>query len=484
LNQASTVNTGNWAATLVSGAELGPPFLRPDGRVFYIGATSDTALYTPPALAGNATGTWAAGPTIPLGLGANDAPGAVLPNGHVLFAASATPGFGPGSNTINPVPVGTSLFEYDPASNTINAVTNLPANLRASLSGVAAFVTRMLVLPSGQLLISDSTGQPYLYTPAGGPDPSWRPAVDDIKDDGDGSFTLTGTQLNGLSEGAAYGDDAQMATNYPIIRLTQARDFGLPLGVRDAVTYARTYNWSSSWVATGSTPVSTQFNLPAGTAPGVYRLEVVANGIASRPVLLVVGSGSDDTVDVGIDSVLGVPVDHYVTLNGTKTFFDPGQFSGIDVITEGGVNTVNVKETTSGVPVTITGGGTDAVNVGDESRVAGIGGDVNINDGPNYATITVDDSLDGDAHGVTLGTSSHAGQAGWVSSAACREGRSTTDTPIPGRSWSRPAMVATPSRSRASGSTPTSSATARSRWARSPRSPWARAAGSTGSPPR
>ena len=32
-------------------------------------------------------------PTIPNGLGANDAPGAMLPNGHVLFAVSTTPGF-------------------------------------------------------------------------------------------------------------------------------------------------------------------------------------------------------------------------------------------------------------------------------------------------------------------------------------------------------------------------------------------------------
>src|SRR5262249_24358425 len=88
------VSAGQVPDTLstVNGGELGAGVLSPDGRVFFLGATSDTALYTPPS-AGNPTGTWAAGPTIPFGLGANDAPAAVLPNGHVLFAASDTPQF-------------------------------------------------------------------------------------------------------------------------------------------------------------------------------------------------------------------------------------------------------------------------------------------------------------------------------------------------------------------------------------------------------
>ena len=37
------------------------------------------------------------------------------------------------------------------------------------------------------------------------------------------NFTLTGTQLNGISAGATYGDDAEMDTNYPIIQL-KAKD--------------------------------------------------------------------------------------------------------------------------------------------------------------------------------------------------------------------------------------------------------------------
>src|SRR5262249_14720194 len=39
-----------------------------------------------------------------------------------------------------------------------------------------------------------------------------------------------------------------------------------------------------SRVATGSTPQTTQFTLPAGLPQGVYSLVVIANGIASSPV--------------------------------------------------------------------------------------------------------------------------------------------------------------------------------------------------------
>jgi hypothetical protein len=74
------------------GFELGPALRLQDGRIFVIGATQHTALYTPSA------NTWAAGPDISGTLngiaspfGADDAPGAILPNGHVIFAADAGP---------------------------------------------------------------------------------------------------------------------------------------------------------------------------------------------------------------------------------------------------------------------------------------------------------------------------------------------------------------------------------------------------------
>src|SRR5262249_28071531 len=53
------------------------------------------------------------------------------------------------------------------------------------------------------------------------------------------------------------------------------------------VSFARTFDWSSTGVATGNTPESVEFTLPAGDGPGAYLLSVIANGIASDPVLYV-----------------------------------------------------------------------------------------------------------------------------------------------------------------------------------------------------
>jgi hypothetical protein len=71
-----------------------------------------------------------------------------------------------------------------------------------------------------------------------------------------------------------------MSSNYPLVRLTSSTG---------KVTYARTYNWSSTGVMTGNKSVSTEFALPADIAqatPGgqKYSLVVVANGISSDPV--------------------------------------------------------------------------------------------------------------------------------------------------------------------------------------------------------
>jgi hypothetical protein len=73
-----------------------------------------------------------------------------------------------------------------------------------------------------------------------------------------------------------YGDDAQMATNYPLVRITNT--------ATGNVVYCRTHNHSTMGVATGSTVVTTDFDIPATIGTGASTLEVVANGIPSNPV--------------------------------------------------------------------------------------------------------------------------------------------------------------------------------------------------------
>jgi hypothetical protein len=82
--------------------------------------------------------------------------------------------------------------------------------------------------------------------------------------------------LNGLSQAASYGDDAQMATNYPLIRIHN--------NASKHVVYCRTQNHPSMGVATGSIVQNTEFLVPTGIGLGASELRAVANGIASNPV--------------------------------------------------------------------------------------------------------------------------------------------------------------------------------------------------------
>jgi hypothetical protein len=262
------VDAGSVPVALTSnalGAELGPGLRLPDGRVFLVGANNNTVFYNP------ATNTWTTGPTLPANMGADDAPGAILPNGDLIFAADT-------SSPMNFTPP-TQLFDLDFHTNTITRVPT-PAALTTILNGnEGAFATRMLVLPNGQLLLSTSSfsqNRLWVYTPIGAPQSSWRPIVDLVVNNNNGTFTLTGRQLNGISEGSCYGDDVENSTNYPIVRITDSAG---------NVFYARSFNWSNTGVATGNTPVSVNFVLPSGLAPGPLTLVVIANGIPSLPFI-------------------------------------------------------------------------------------------------------------------------------------------------------------------------------------------------------
>ena len=246
------------------GFELGPLVRLYDGRIFVIGATGHTALYTP------STNTWAAGPDIignflgfiPILWGADDAPAAVLPNGHVLFTADAGPTLG----TFKPP---TETFEFDPSTDTISLVGS--PSFFVNLLG--AFLSRMLVLPTGQVLFSDVLNQLWVYTSPGAPPDELRPQIDDITYEGAGIFLMSGRQLNGQSAGSSYGDDAESDENYPIVSL---------MDTAGKVFYARTTNWSTTEVATGALPETVNFTLPASLVnPGLYQATVTGAGISS-----------------------------------------------------------------------------------------------------------------------------------------------------------------------------------------------------------
>jgi hypothetical protein len=366
-------NGGNPAIT----PEIGPGVLLPDGWVFWAGASGHTALYN------SVTGVWVTGPDIPGGLGAFDAPGAVEPSGRVLFTAGPIDGY----NFSGP----TTVMEYDPVYQTISVV---PPGAGLNLSGQEA-QSRMLVLPSGQILFSTGT-QIYVYDPDSSPNPAWAPTISNIVNNGDGTYTLTGTQLNGMTEGATYGDDGEMASNYPLLGLT---------GADGTYQFARTFNWSSTDVQTGSTPVSTQFTLPGGATHGAFLLQAIANGIGSGKVLAVFTDAADNTVTLRRDPAN--PASFYQVLDGATSLgsFAIGKFNAVQVITDSANATVNVQDTIAGVPLTVNGRAYDQVVIGKNGSVQGIQGDVYLQNPVYYNALTVDDSADATARGVTFSTS-------------------------------------------------------------------------------
>ncbi len=248
--------------SLNASEEIGPELLRPDGTVFAMGGNGSGAGHT--AIYNTKTAKWAAGPDFPSGDDMADAPAAVLPDGNVLCETS--PGV---FNT----PL--TFYEFDgKAFHKVPTVHN-------SGSPATSYQGRFLVLPTGQILYTLADGvneDAEIYTAKGKSKSSWAPTITMAPSSvtGGQTYPISGTQFNGLNHGSAYGDDAQMNTSYPLVRITN--------NATKHVFYARTHDHSTMGVATGKKSVSTNFDVPSGIETGDSSLVVVANGIASAPV--------------------------------------------------------------------------------------------------------------------------------------------------------------------------------------------------------
>ncbi len=257
-------NTGSWStagSTIVQlwdshgSFEVGPAVLRPDGTVFATGANGAGAGHT--SIYNVNTGTWTPGPDFPNGLDIADGPAALLPDGNVLMMTS--PGI---------FENGSVFFEWDGSHlNQVAGVPNSPVD--------SSWYGHMLLLPTGQVLFTDYSNDVEIYTPTGNPWPNLQPTAlltAAVLPRG-ASFVLFGSRFNGASQGGAYGDDYQDATNYPIVRITN-RSTG-------HVFYCRTHNHSTMAVGYPG-PTYTHVDIPTNMESGASYLEVVVNGIASQ----------------------------------------------------------------------------------------------------------------------------------------------------------------------------------------------------------
>jgi len=240
--------------------EVGPGVLRPDGTVFYTGANRCSAGHT--AIYDSHTGGWTGGPDFPGSLDIADGPAALEPNGRVLMMTS--PGI---FNTPS------TFFEWDGLR--LTEVSPAP-----HASDDSSFYGNFLVLPTGQILFTDFFFV-SVYNPPGTYNPAWAPTIQSAPSrvSQGGSYMISGYRFNGMSQAAAYGDDQQAATNYPLVRITNNRT--------GHVFYSRTHDHSSMAVASNDL-VSTHFDVPSTQERGPSSLVVVVNGIPSDPVAITV----------------------------------------------------------------------------------------------------------------------------------------------------------------------------------------------------
>jgi hypothetical protein len=243
--------------------ELGPGVLRPDGTVFYAGSNTCPGESGATAIYDSKANTWTAGPYFPGADNISDGPASLEINGKVLMMAS--PGYG------NPP---STFYEWD--GSNLYAVPGTP---NAPYDG--SYYGNMMVLPTGQILLTDGSNDVELYNSTGGPKSDWAPVVTSwsgVLTLGK-SYQVSGWRFNGMSQGAFFGDDQQSATNFPLVRLTNVYS--------GHVRYSRAHDPNSMAVA--STDLnSVWFDVPLNQEVGLCQLQVVANGIASEPVLVFV----------------------------------------------------------------------------------------------------------------------------------------------------------------------------------------------------
>jgi hypothetical protein len=199
----------------------------------------------------------------------DDGPAALLPDGNVLVQAS------PGENGQPP----SHFFEFSLSKKTnMQGGVLTQVNDPAQAPNTASFAGNLLDLPTGQVLWDNSWAtvkEVAVYTPHGRPKSSWLPVVSSVSNSlavGSTGNAISGMNFNGFSLGGSFGDDAQAATNFPIVRITNT--------VSGDVCFARSYNFSTMGVFTKRS-TNAEFDIPNGCEAGVSTLQVIVNGIAS-----------------------------------------------------------------------------------------------------------------------------------------------------------------------------------------------------------
>ncbi len=269
---------GPWAPPDTGGA---PAFVLPDRTVLVVGGQA-LYRYTP-----GAAEPWeqlAPLPALdPVGIPLLAALGGVavlLPSGRVLVGAihSDTNDF---ADTTR---LSLMMYEYDIARNEFLPADPHLTDLNHTPTDIRFESYSLLLLPTGEVLMSVLGHGLMLYTPDPvPPHDEWRPVIVTCPDtvDADTTFRLSGRGFGGISQavaGTTYRTTAVPATNYPLVRVTHREGWGQPA------------YWRSSSLGphpidgTGDEPIDVF--VPHHAGPARYYLTVTVNGIESQPVRL------------------------------------------------------------------------------------------------------------------------------------------------------------------------------------------------------
>jgi len=271
-------STGTWTGqgytpdvlTETSTRELGPGPLTPaygsSGTIIQFSANTTKGVNDIYDVGNN---TWTSGPVMTYEskiYDCADAPAVTLPDGNVLVQAS------PGT-------FGTPSHFWEWTISKKGAVTATQVSDTTQAPSTSSFEGNLMMLPTGQAIWDNSQDTPNevsIWTEKGKVNKKWLPVVSSVSTTltvGSTGNAISGTNFNGFDLGGQYGDDAQEATNFPLVRITNTKT--------GDVCFGRSYDFSTMGVWTsGST--SAEFDLPKTCATGASTLQVIVNGIASK----------------------------------------------------------------------------------------------------------------------------------------------------------------------------------------------------------
>jgi hypothetical protein len=335
-------STGTWSSAgstpsrLSSGDEIGPQVLMPSGDVVAFGTSGANAFYKPNTPSGS--NPWSAAPSFPVLGGqqfsAADAPAVVLPDGDVLIASDPY-----NSSTGWQMP--THFFDLH--GSTISQVTDSP-----NAPNDYSYFLRMLVLPTGQVLVNDA-GTLEIYTDGNPAPTAYAPyglkLSSTVLAPGS-SATVSGKQLNGLTQAVAFGDDYQAATNFPLVKIVN--------DATNVVTFARTSGMTSMSVEP-NVASSANFALPKTTPMGASELYVGANGIWSSPTAVRISEKTTVAFQSSAGNLIvwtspnSVVNTHQGMMKGTSPSLTTLSNGTLEVAFQSNVGVLDVRNSASGV---------------------------------------------------------------------------------------------------------------------------------------